>query len=1012
VLWAGGAFAQYYDWGASPVSVRWRQIKTPEVKMIYPSDYEANARRALWYLDTIRPHIDFGFRHGTMSTPVVLHTQNTMGNGMVMWAPKRMELLAAPGASYSEPWLKQLIIHETRHNVQYNNLRRSTTRALTWFLGEQIAWLGVGQFSIFILEGDATMAETEMSAFGRGRQPSWSMHYRAVGNPLVGGGSGSGSGDLRQRQSGRVNDRSGDHPKDRQKSRVGSGDYAGDYWFCGSYRDFVPDHYRLGYQMVGWSYDHYDKFIWDDVAHYVARNPQWVLPMIFGLDKLYDTGSSKMMRATFADLYKHWDSLPAIAPTPEPVPTPETSYTTYQWPLWLDAATLIAFKEDFDRPTRIVRVDAVTGAEEVLAYTGIVSSRPVLEDGVLWWTEFRQSMLWDQKVSSRLCSYDLASGRKQIHGDGALSAGDGVKDGRWQVFYPVTTPDGLAFVDYDYSGRYSIVRGGDRLSFPLSIEICGLAWDDVTGGLYFIGLDDGGMFLGLTTYDDGEGYERLTPSRHITISDLRASGGRLYFGSIASGRDEAHCYDIASGVEFRLSQSLYGSFQPSVSPDGFRAAVTTYDRHGYHLALQNTADAVEQEQRTLPVDLVNPQWKRWTNLPRMDSIVYTPAEAERSRVDHKPRRRSKFLNVFRPHSWLPIGFYPPAAIQEADLTMNLGATVMSQSLLSDMTSWLSYGWSARGGSMVRGGLSYSGLGPVLDVDFTYGGGSQALYGPVDMFLGTYPGVPAGIDLSLKRYFNVNVGASLPMSVSSGYWNSSLVSSVKYSYTNGLILRPLDESRASLTRGVEWLSFSVMYAGQTRMARKEFMPRWGFAAQARYVINPTNRSFREFWSVYTRAYLPGVVRPHSVMLRAAWQQTIGGGDLMSHQKELFPRGATYNFATRRWASGSVDYQLPVWYPEGGISKVVYFKRVRVNLFADYARWQDFSGEGSGGAGSSRRGGGLDVGRWNSLYSYGGDVILDINPIRMPAASSVAVRLTLAKPSDSKGVFFGFGLELPI
>ncbi len=177
--------AQYYDWGPSPANVRWRTIKTPDVKLIFPADFEQGARRVLWYLDTVRTHIDYGFRHGTMRSPVVIHTQNTQGNGMVMWAPRRIELLAAPAASYSEPWLKQLAIHEYRHNVQFNNLRRGVMRPLTWLLGQQIAFAGNAQFSIFITEGDAVMAETELSAFGRGLQPSWTMHYRAAGGLIL-----------------------------------------------------------------------------------------------------------------------------------------------------------------------------------------------------------------------------------------------------------------------------------------------------------------------------------------------------------------------------------------------------------------------------------------------------------------------------------------------------------------------------------------------------------------------------------------------------------------------------------------------------------------------------------------------------------------------------------------------------------------------------------------------------------------------------------------------------------
>ena len=52
-------------------------------------------------------------------------------------------------------------------------------------------------------------------------------------------------------------------------------------------------------------------------------------------------------------------------------------------------------------------------------------------------------------------------------------------------------------------------------------------------------------------------------SAYITLSDLRAGGGRLYYGSIASGKDEAHCYDLTTRREFRITTSAYGSFDPA-----------------------------------------------------------------------------------------------------------------------------------------------------------------------------------------------------------------------------------------------------------------------------------------------------------------------------------------------------------------------------------------------------------------------------------------------------------------
>ncbi len=132
--------------------------------------------------------------------------------------------------------------------------------------------------------------------------------------------------------------------------------------------------------------------------------------------------------------------------------------------------------------------------------------------------------------------------------------------------------------------------------------------------------------------------------------------------------------------------------------------------------------------------------------------------------------------------------------------------------------------------------------------------------------------------------------------------------------------------------------------------------------------------------------------------------------MFRMKEIFPRGAGYDFSARQWLSGSIDYQLPVWYPEGGITGIVYFKRVRLNLFADYARWQDFGS--TSGAADSPKGVTVHPPAWHRLYSYGADIILDISPLRLPGTNNFSAIFTIAKPSARSGVFFNVGFEMPL
>jgi hypothetical protein len=99
--------------------------------------------------------------------------------------------------------------------------------------------------------------------------------------------------------------------------------------------------------------------------------------------------------------------------------------------------------------------------------------------------------------------------------------------------------------------------------------------------------------------------------------------------------------------------------------------------------------------------------------------------------------------------------------------------------------------------------------------------------------------------------------------------------------------------------------------------------------------------------------------------------------------------------------SLNYQLPVWYPDGGWSGIIYFKRMRVNAGFDMARFQRSVFQDSNGKVSDR---------WHNLYSYGGDIIFDINILSQPASATTAIKLSFYRPSEG-GFFVSAGLELP-
>ena len=927
-------FGQYYDWGRSPSGIRWNQANTVAGKIVYPDYFSAQAARVANYMDTVRSHVSYGFKYGPLRFPVILHTENFVANGIVMWAPKRIELEAIPpSAPFAEPWLKQLVTHEYRHAVQYGNLHRRFMKWVGYVVGQQAGLLSSVLLPIWFLEGDAVMNETQMASFGRALQPSFTIEYRAY-------------------------------------LTEGTKKFPLDKWFCGSYKNYIPDHYQFGYQLAAWSREQYGDDMWSRVAEYGSKYPYTILTTKWALHKYYRTSVNEIARNTLDELTRFWRSLPVEPNSGETLPTPITSYTVYDAPMALNDTTLLALKRDMDKTSRVVAVDPRTGCERRLFWTGSVNTPPVLYDSTLYWTEYRSSTLWEQRVTSRACSYDLRTGRRRTLRE------------RGKTLFPTPLPDGrLATVGYDYAGRYSLDPGdGRRFDFPDTLSIHGLAYDEVTGTLAAIALGDAGMSILRIDLQDGA-LRTIKEPTYASLYNLRAGAGKLSFNSIQSGKDEIHLFDLTGGREYRLSRSRYGSVAPSAPDSSGELYFTTYSLDGYRLARQSVRSdsLIPVEPRKLPENRVNPPRRKW-DVMNIDTVDVSFEFAEGTPV----KRFRKGTHLFNVHSWAPWDFDPVKVTSETRFNVGVGATVMSQDLLSSTTAYLAYGYVGGGTSQLRGALNYYGLAPKFELGFNYGGGWQSLYG----FLSEEQ-VPRR-----KKYFDLSLKVSLPMTLSSGYHTRTLTPYAELRHINALIW----ENDRSET-GYQRLVAGLLFSDNVRMATRDFLPRWGYALRFSTVSAPFRGGFGRILSLYGRVYLPGLMPHHSLMLRGNLQRQTAS-DYMFYYKELYPRGAGYDYVASRYASVTADYQFPVWCPDGGINSIVYFTRIRMNLYFDYARYQEKRATMAGPYYPMR-----------SVNSYGGEILFDMHPLRIPAKEAT-LGVYVYKPGDRSGVVTGIHFSLPL
>ncbi len=980
---------QYYSWGADRASLRWSKIEGDRASLIFPDSVEQTARRTLHYIDAVKGDIYYDFKYQPLDIPFVFHADNFNSNGMVMWAPLRVEFLTSPAInSYSMPWVKQLVSHEYRHAVQYNNLDRSTLKIFNYILGQQGAAVSLLFPPLYALEGDAVLCETQMSTFGRGLQPSFLMGYRALSDELM-----------------------------------NQSDYL--KWRCGSYRTSIPDHYAMGYQLLSYAYSKYNENILDKTFEYIARNPQFISPYSIALRKYYDTSTKELLYESFDSLVKLWDSLPEVEPTSTIISqVDKKNYTTYSYPIVLDSGELLALKSDYEDPSRFVLFDPATVTERRVAYSGVVSTAPAYAAGRVWWTEYRRSPLFEEDVNSQLCYMDLEEGKpKWLKGhSNALYA------------TPIDqSAEHIAYVEYLPSGQYSVVEiiDGEKVSsidIKYPNEVHSMAWDNRTQALYIIVTGDKGMWIERQV---GDRFEPLTKAAYVTISNLKARDGKLYFGSIASGRDEIHSLDIATGLECQLSESKYGSFQAAAGDDNLY--MTTYDKYGYHLAAQSAESAVKEvEYSNVPINLVNPEPVKW-DVINLDSVTFSEADLSHSHQEYESCRYCKGANLFNIHSWAPLRYDPFNILDEQTLDIGLGATVASQNLLSSCESYLSYGWDKSEGSILKTGIYYDGLGVNLNLSATYGG-AQNLY--LSYLMEDLD------DISLKKYVGVNLSASLPLYFSRGYHTRVITPYVGWGYSNGIVPHgdlswgvesfssssdDSDDSEGGITvakpsidsgsvsvestkyvlnynelkRGLNKFSVGVSYASYVQSAVRDLTVPKGYALSAALAMDPTNSDFSKLISLYGKLYTPGLAQNNSFTVAAAYQNAIGGFEIegfypLSYiSTALLPTGfAYYDISNNDYFAASANYKFPLCYPElSAVWNALYLKRMSLGLGVDYAQFESYTYQNS------------------SIYSYGVDLILDLNVISMTSASTSSVTLSLYKP-QGKSLYFQFSLGLPI
>jgi len=875
-----GLNAQFYEFGQDAGNLKWVQFKTPNYKVIYPRGLDSLAGAFANRLEYFYPYLGAPLDHKQSRMPVIIHNESSFSNGVFVWAPKRLEIFTNPDPNgYHQDWLSQLALHEGRHAFQIDKLNQGITRGLYFVGGEQM----VGAMAVFLpswyLEGDAVDAETRLSNTGRGRQPSFEKGLKAQ---LL--------------ETGRV--------------------YSFSKASLGSYRDYIPNHYELGYLMVGHGRRNYGDKFWIDFQQYAARKPYLLNPTFFSMKK-YGFRSKKQFYEEALDEYRqHW----MVTATGRTLSSYEDwnanrsrHYTSYTFPHDISASMLFAVKSGIDQIPEFVFLGK-NGEEKRIYRPGFLNSGRVSFSGShIVWDEFVPDLRWSNRNYSVIRSLEVATGKVKNLGH------------HTRYYSPSLAKDGsrIAVIEQTEDQHYNLVIlkiDGSVLEVipsPGNLFLQHPAWMEGDTAMVMMVSEDSGKSLYSYTPETGS-WLRMFDAKFDDISFPVVSGDRIYFSGTFSGIDNIYCFDQLKQHTYQITSARFGAFYPQLSKDGTILYYSNYSASGYGIASMPLEEGL---------------WKPLHEAKsHLEQINYNQTEAEKQIVEgssssdtlqYNSSKYNKALHLFNFHSWLPLYFDyldPEFAIDPDHLPVSPGLSLISQNRLSTAVSQLAYEYQD-GYHMFHSGIKLKGRYPVLNLYFDYGGEPRVLL------------LAEGDSIvSLPNDLRFTAQTYVPLRFNTGKFLSIVQPRIDYSYRRDV---QYDENQENYQTGGHYLYYSLYASTYLRKGKKEILPRLGLTTNAGYYHAPFSQIYGSVSRFGLTAYLPGLLKHQTIRLSLQYQRQYPLD--MSHPAFInllaLPRGL-HDIYGEILTKFSVDYIFPIIYPDLELGALLYLKRIRGGVWGDF------------------------------------------------------------------------------
>ncbi len=866
------------EFGGNPPQMKWRQINTDTVRVIFPENMGNEAQRVANTVHYLSKNHRETIGDNQKKIDIVLQNQPVISNGYVGLAPFRSELyLNAPQNNFSlgSNWLDLLSIHEYRHALQFMNTRRGLTKVASVLAGD-LGWSYFSSLSIpnWFWEGDAIVSETSLTAQGRGRIPSFYNGYKSL-----------------------IFDA---HTYNYQKARNGS------------LKDFVPNHYELGFLLCNYGRSQFDDFMWKNVVAESGKYRGIFYPFSQSLKRHTKYGTKEFYEKSM-DFYKsqcaseaaYTDSAEAVNSVGN-----KRTFTSYNYPHRLDNGDLLVYKVSFDKIGGFYRVDS-EGHEQLIRNQGrVLDNYFSYKNNKFVWAELGQDERWSWKSYSNIVIYDLATERRhKITSATRYFSPDISQDGNRLLVFEVT-PElkySLRIISAENGEQFAQIPNPDNFYFSYP------KWSRDEKYVLALARNNPGQVALLKIEVKTGNYETLIPFTNHQLGIPFETDKYVFIAASFTGVDNIFALEKSSKKLYQVTNGNLGSYQPFVNTRHDELLFSRFTRMGNDIFSIRFDPDQWTEFMTIEPEV----------LPAYDFVTMEDGGIDitgkipaTSYITSKYPIGSKLINI---HSW-SLYFEDP----------NYEWAIKSNNILNTLN--------------MSAGVRYN----RNDEAFTYFYNAEyAQFYPL-LFLSASTGqrnVPAAVtDDQGNVVATVNLswwesiirpGVTVPLNISSGLYTRQLNLTGYYSYSSVNFSAKTIETLPEIENfSYDSFTGAFSFLNRRKKARQNI-----FAKYSQFIALSYDRLLDgdkvEQLFADSEWTFPGLLANHNLVFQAAVQQ---------EDPEKFPRFGDNFFYARGYNRPVYDliykigsnYHLPLVYPDWGFWGMAYLYRIRANVFFDYSR----------------------------------------------------------------------------